>query len=197
MEAFSAPCRTSAKPLKRRRQRARIFVACEGDSEAAFCAWLQEICDDNSLYVHLDRPTRLKRGDPLTLVESAISNRLRSRQKAGVGHEASAILIDTDRLDDRSPRSAQAIALAKRERLTLIRQRPCFESVLLRLHNGYENTFPVTNAEAERQLRRVWQTYSKPPKRDQLQSRFQVEDLRRAATFDEDMRRLLTIIGLI
>jgi hypothetical protein len=179
-----------------RPQRARIFVAFEGYSESAFCAWLHDLCDEKCLNVHLDRPGRMTGGDPLSLVKCALEHRDRSKKKAGVGHRSSLLMIDADRLDDGSLRSREAIELADRERLILIRQRPCFEALLLRLHRGHEQAFPNQSREVTRQLQRVWPKYEKPPTRMQLASRFRLDDLERVAGTDVEVRRLLEVIGL-
>ncbi len=171
-------------------------MAYEGKSEIAFCAWLQQLCDQNNLHVHLHRPAGMMGGDPLALVKCALDLRNRSKASARVGHRHSCLLIDTDRLDDGSPRSREAIALAQREQLVLIRQRPCFEAVLLRLHQGHERASPSNRRAAENQLWRVWPCYSKPPTRQQLAARFQLLDLQRLAHTDVDIRCILNILGL-
>ena len=175
-------------PKRLRRQRVRLFMAFEGKSEVAFVAWLQALCDERDLHVHLDRPRCMTGGDPLALVQDALRLRRRSEDQAGVGHRGSCLLIDADRLEDGSPRSSDAIELARMEELILIRQRPCFEGTLLRLHAGHEHTFPAIPSEAERLLRRVWETYNKPPTKAQIAARFGFADLRRAAESDPELR---------
>ncbi len=179
-----------------RRQRGRIFVAFEGKSEIAFCAWLQDLCNDFHLNVHLDRPRRMSGGDPLALVQCGLKARERSEKGAGLGHRHSLLLIDTDRLDDGSERSREAIALAAQKNLVLIRQRPCFEAVLLRLHEGCEKKVPATATEALFQLQRVWEGFQKPPTRQQLAARFTVAHLQRLAAVEAEIARLLAILGL-
>jgi hypothetical protein len=171
-------------------------MAFEGESERAFGAWLQDLCDDRGLNLHLDRPRGMAGGDPLGLVECALELRRRSKVQAGLGHRSSCLLIDADRLDDGSSRSRDAIRLAERERLVLIRQRPAFEGALLRLHPGQERMFPATAGEAERLLRRIWDGYSKPPTKVQIAARFALTDLRRAAEIDTELGSLLKLIGL-
>lgn len=135
-------------------------------------------------------------GDPLALVEGAMMCRRKSEKRAGTGHRHSLLFIDTDRLDDGSARSQKAIRLAEEACLTLIRQVPCFEGVLLRLHRGHENEFPISAYEAERQLRRRWPEYDRPMTRHQLAARFALADLQRLAQVDTEIRRLLQILGL-
>ena len=184
-------------PKCRRPLRIRLFIASEGKSEIAFGAWLQGLCNGAGLHVHLDRPGRATGGDPLALVRNALELRQRSKEKTGTGHRHSFLLIDTDRLDDRSPRSIGAIELAERERLVLIRQNPCFEGLLLRLHRDHERHWPANPRDAEQRLCRLWPDYRKPPTRVQLAARFGHADLLRAATADPDLACLLKVIGLI
>ena len=75
-------------------------------------------------------------------------------------------------------------------------QTPNLEGVLLRLHPDNEQRAVSAN-DAERELKRVWQSYEKPPSSSQLSKRFSVDDLRRAAKHDSELRQLLTAIGLM
>lgn len=175
--------------------RTRIFVACEGESENAFRAWLQDLCDEYRLFVHLDG-ARLQGGDPLALVQRALKRRWESQRKAGAGHRRSLLFIDSDRLDDSSARSREASELAEAQGLFLIRQVPCFEAVLLRLHLNHEREFPMTAQEAQRRLAQLWPEYGKPMTRYRLAARFSVADLQRLAAADEQIRSLLEILGL-
>lgn len=179
-----------------RRRKERIFVAFEGKSEIAFCAWLQDLCNEHQPNIYLDRPRRMSGGDPLALVECALKARQRSTQSAGLRHRHSCLLIDTDRLDDGSVRSSGAVALAEEKDLVLIRQRPCFEAVILRLHEGCEKKVPATAREALSQLRQVWPDYQKPPTRYQLAGRFAFAHLQRLAAVEPEIARLLAILGL-
>jgi hypothetical protein len=109
---------------------------------------------------------------------------------------ASCLLIDTDRLEDGSSRSNEAITLAESRQLHLVRLRPCLEAVLLRLHPGQERATPVNTAAAERRLVGTWASYNKPPTRQQLARKFQLADLQRAAQVDGELLKLLQIVGL-
>lgn len=185
-------------PRPRPQKRARIFFAFEGESENAFGAWLQDLCDEQNLSVHLDRPRRMKGGgDPLALVQRTLKLREESRKKAGEGHRHSFLLIDTDRLNDRSPRSREAVEGAKMEGLDLIRQAPCFEENLLRMHDDHERVRPPDIRSAEQLLRQAWPVYRKPMNRQQLAARFTFADLHRLAGVDGDILRLLTKLGLL
>jgi hypothetical protein len=139
----------------------------------------------------------MRGGDPLALVQGALKRRRESQRKAGVGHRDSLLLIDTDRLDDGSAGSREAARLAEAKGLLLVRQAPCFEAVLLRLHPDHENDRLRSAEEAQRRLTDLWEGYRKPMTKHQLASRFTLADLHRLAQVDEEMRRLLQTLGLL
>ena len=175
-------------------QRERVFLAGEGESEAAFGAWLNGLCEGARLHLHLDVQP-LGGGDPLALVEQAI--RLRAaRSGRNLIYKASVLLIDTDRLDDGSERSRRAIATASRGDLRLVRQRPRFQSLVLRLHARHERTF-LFGADIDVRLGRVWSDYKKGRvTRYDLSRRFTHADLLRAAACDEELQALVALLGL-
>ena len=47
-----------------------------------------------------------------------------------------------------------------------------------------------------KELRKVWPEYGKPPTATQLRQRFDLSALRRAARHDQELQRLLAILGL-
>lgn len=168
-------------------------MAGEGDSEAAFGAWLNVLCEEASCHLHIVVEP-LSGGDPLVLVEEARSRRERERNRGRL--RASALLIDTDRLDDGSPRSERAKNLARRSGLRLVRQRPRIEGVLLRLHAGHERAF-LSGAETDARLRRVWPNYEKGRAIEQdLRRHFTRADLLRAAACDGELQALVDLLGL-
>ncbi|QNT69519.1 hypothetical protein HQ394_09470 [Defluviicoccus vanus] len=137
----------------------------------------------------------MRGGDPLSLVDQTLKLRGQDQERAG-RHVRSVLLIDTDRLEDGSERSREAIELAQRSELVLIRQRPCFEGVLLRLHADHSQTFPHYARDAEHRLIKTWPSYRKPVNRQQLASRFQLSDLVQAAQADTEICTLLQILEL-
>ncbi len=137
----------------------------------------------------------MRGGDPLALVQAALCRRERNAAAYGA-HSRGLCLIDTDRLDDGSVRSRQAVELAERRGLILIRQAPCFEGVLLRLHPGRERDRLRSVEEAQRRLVERWEGYRKPMTRHQLAARFALADLQRLAQVDGEMRQLLETVGL-
>lgn len=80
--------------------------------------------------------------------------------------------------------------------------------MLLRLHAGHEQ-YKVVARDALAELRKVWPEYCKPPAADSLVDHFEkynrklsigahftASDLWRAARHDDQLRRLLDILGL-
>ena len=81
-----------------------------------------------------------------------------------------------------------------RERLQLVFLTPNLEGFLLRLHGGHEARFVVPD-DAERLLRRLWPEYRKPMSARDLERRFNLLDLERAAAHDTHLRDVLTLLG--
>ena len=106
------------------------------------------------------------------------------------------VLLDQDRIDEDTRNGRDARAFARQCGIGIVLQIPNLEGVLLRLHPGNEQRV-VSVHEAERELKRVWPNYKKPPISTELSKRFSLDGLRRAAKYDHELRRLLTTIGLI
>ena len=181
--------------MQRRRlvePRRAIFVGAEGDSERAFAGFLQRCCDEAGLHVHLDiRPGT--GGDSVSVVEEA--RRRLERHPARREFKHTLVLLDRDRVNQDRAAGRDAPALAARSHLEIAYQEPNLEGLLLRLHEGHAQRRAAATS-AERELRQVWPEYRKPPTVDQLRQRFVVSDVRRAAQYDQELRKLLNIIGL-
>ena len=93
---------------RRRKQRTRILVACEGASERGYGRWLQSILDSLEYYVHIESwlPGR-GGGDYLSLVEESIShiNREKRRDRP---YKITAILLDTTQKGNNRQRDVKA-----------------------------------------------------------------------------------------
>ena len=76
--------------------RKRIFVGTEGESERAFAAWLQQLCNQQKQPVHLDISLG-SGGDSLQIVEDAVV-RYRERSRRHGRFVDGCILLDADRL---------------------------------------------------------------------------------------------------
>ena len=80
--------------------------------------------------------------------------------------------------------------------MEIIFQKPNLEGLLLRLHEGHEQR-SIGSEVAARELRKQWPEYAKASlTAAQLKQRFSLMDLQRAARHDEELGRLLDVLGL-
>lgn len=166
-----------------------IFIGVEGRSERAFVRFLGKCCERKGLRLHLDvKPAN--GGDSVAVVEAAGRNASRHSRRT-----QRLVILDQDRMerDRQAGRDARAVAAASR--LQVVLQKPNLEGVLLRLHPGHERR-QVLPHEAIRELKKVWPEYDKPPTAEKLDQHFDYADLLRVAAHDEDLRRLLDVLGL-
>ena len=175
------------------RRRRVVFVGGEGPSEKAFARFLQQCCTEVTLDVHL-RSWEGSGGDSLSVVRDM--SRFLKRQQFTPEVETKLVLLDQDRIDEDYRNGRDARAFARQSGIGIVLQTPNLEGLLLRLHPNYEQRV-VSAREAERELKRVWRSYKKPPTSTQLSNRFSLADLRRAAKYDPDLLQLLTTIGLM
>lgn len=176
-----------------RKVRSRVFIGCEGKGEIGFVHWLGRLCDEAGCAWAFD-PQDLQGGDPRAMLVDATRHRDRGQVNGAYTHAI--LLLDSDRVGD--PEDIRR--LAAKSRLTLVLQRPKLEGVLLRLHPGHERRFPSPE-DTNRQLLRVWPdvwggNHRRAVDADTLGRRFALADLRRAAACDEELRRLLELLGL-
>ncbi|MFN7097770.1 MAG: hypothetical protein ACK4PR_09480, partial [Gammaproteobacteria bacterium] len=80
-------------------------------------------------------------------------------------------------------------------KIDVISQSPNQEGVFLRMFPKHEHLFPDAVA-VKKLLNKLWPGYIKPVDARTLSSKFSFNDLRRAATKDPELQRLLQIIGL-
>lgn len=172
--------------------RKAFFIGVEGRSDEAFIAFLQRCCGNEGLPVHL-KASAAGGGSPRSVVEDAGRALVRSSPRR---YAAALVLLDADRIDQDPREGREASAVAKRYRLRLLYSRPNLEGLLVRLHAGRERS-RVTAQHATRELRKLWPDYRKPPSADELTQRFMRRDLERAARYDEQLRALLRVVGLM
>ena len=83
---------------------------------------------------------------------------------------------------------------ARKHDLELIFQDPNLEGLLLRLYLGNENK-KYQPQETERKLKKFWPGYDKSKLiADRLSERFTIADVHRAAKYDQQLQRLITIL---
>ena len=169
-----------------------IFIGVEGPSERALVQFLARCCDDEELHLHLEAKPATG-GDTLAIVEEA--KRRLERHPARMEIKTKLVLLDRDRLDQDVEAGRDPRPLALKGNITLVFQDPNVEGLLLRLHPGQAQR-RVAPQDAERELRKRWPEYRKPPTAAQLIQRFSLSDLRRAARHDGELRKLLIAVGL-
>ena len=181
--------------MRRRRSvepRRVIFIGVEGESDRAFVRFLQRCCDREGRRLHLIvKPGN--GGDSVSVVEEAGRHLARHSAKRDIGDRL--VLLDRDRIEQDRKAGRDAQVAASGWNLKIIFQDPNLEGLLFRLHRGRERrTIAADDAKAE--LRKVWPEYRKPPNVDQLLERFDLSDVRRAARYDEELQKLLAVLGL-
>ena len=170
-----------------------IFIGVEGKSDQSFTRFLQFCCDGEGLHLHLNVRTG-SGGDSVSVVREAARRLQRHQDRKVISHRL--VLLDRDRYaqDVQAGRDAQVVA--SRSKLEIIFQNPNLEGILLRLHPGHERR-EIAAGDSMAELRKVWSDYRKSSlTADQLNRRFDVSDLRRAARHDKALRRLLDVLGL-
>lgn len=129
-------------------QRVPIFVGCEGESEAAYVAFLRGLAEDARLPVHVHVelfPAGV--GDPLARVERAVL-RLKQLRKQRGDFNSRFILLDSDQLALARERGERAVRLAQDHDIHLIWQNPCHEAILLRHLPDRANRRPAAARDA-------------------------------------------------
>ena len=184
--------RRRTKPVEPRRV---IFIGVEGKSDLAFTRFLQSCCDEEGLHLHL-KVTKGSGGDSVSVVREADRYLKMHPGRGDISH--SLVLLDRDRYPQDVQAGRDPQALASKAKLEIIFQNPNLEGLLLRLHQGHESRI-IAADDSMAELRKVWPEYGKSQSlltADELKRRFTVSDLRRAASYDQELRRLLDVLGL-
>ena len=179
--------------VRRYPKRKRIFVGAEGESERSLARWLKILCEEQGFKFHFDI-TVSNGGDSLAITKHAVYEYRRRIQTRGE-FSSGLILLDSDRLQQDIKSGRDPAPEANSENLKLVYLKPNFEGLLLRLHEGREKQFPTAD-EAKRNLQRLWQNYRKPASAEELHKRFGIEDIRRVAPHDSNLRWILEKLGL-
>lgn len=176
-------------------KRRRVFVGCEGESERGYVAFLSQLAEEEGLPLHLD--IRLcKGGDPLAIVESAVSEISRRASRRGAFVER-AIFLDSDRRGDSPNRTMEADRLIDANGLHAVWSRPTLEALLLRHLPGCENLRPATPDLAFRELKKRWPQYVKAMPAKELRREIGLPSVRRAAAVEPGLHAVLKSVGLL
>ncbi len=174
-------------------KRKRVFIGAEGESERSLAKWLNVLCDEQGLSFHLDIVV-CGGGDSLAVTKHAVRE-YRSRERLYGSFSTAWILLDYDRLEQDTRSGRNPRPEADTENLKLVYLKPNIEGMLLRFHPGQEKQLSTAN-NAERKLRKFWPEYHKPASAEKLRKRFGIEDIRRAARHDSDLRWMLEKLTL-
>ena len=174
-------------PLRR-----SIFIGVEGRSDRAFVKFLGMWCERKGKHLHLHAEPA-NGGDSVVVIESAI-HYLSKNSSANEFHQR-LVLLDGDRIQQNMKERHDASKVASSYGLEIILQTPNLEGLFLRLHRGYEQR-QLQARDAKAKLKKLWPEYDKPMTAQQLDQRFDLNDLRRAAKYDEHLQRLLTILEI-
>jgi len=179
---------------RRRKQRMRILVACEGASERGYGRWLQSILDSQDYYVHIESwlPGR-GGGDYLSLVEESIAYIDREKRRDRP-YKIMAILLDTTQKGDNPTRDNKAEMLARGKGIFVIWQDPDHEAFLLRHLPGCETLKPPVGRTMAKLLENV-PTYKKGMPATELNRILNADCLKRAYGAETAFAAFLNEIG--
>ena len=178
-----------------RLQRRRFFVACEGDSEVGYAALIGLLADEFGLAIHLDI-RRCRGGDPLAVVEMAVSELQTRRRRHGL-YAGQAIFLDADRREDAPRRTVEADQLIRDHGFRAIWSQPALEALLLRHFRGRQRSHPATTALALRRLQDCWPGYRKGMAARELRDELDRAAVVRAAAVMPELHAFLVAIGLL
>lgn len=178
------------------RQRAPVFLGCEGESEQGYGQLLNELLHAARLPFHLE-VVNLGRGagDPITRIQRAgVEIERRRNRRSEFKHKA--VLLDSDQIVDAAYRQA-AEQLARQLGINIIWQEPCHEALLLRHLDGCSQRRPPTTPSAQTALQAAWPEYAKPMTKLLLARRLGLVEVRRVATVEVALATLLRTIRLL
>lgn len=181
----------SRRPVIERRK--RIFLGCEGESEQAYGAFLQRLCDNAGLSVQIVARNLQPAGDPTAIARRAVASAIAENAKAPI--TARAILIDADRLADLADRGQAAQRLLDQARFITIWQHPDHEGFLLRHLPGHGMDDPPRGRSFEA-LQAVWPRYHKAMASRDLGLMLDHDAILRAGRFVPEFQKLLQMIRL-
>lgn len=173
--------------------RERIFLAVE-DENQAFMKWLYELLEEKKCNIHLEcKP--LCGGGYQSMLEQAVKDYKR-KDRTAAKHRI--LLVDTDRGESHNDAWSieQLKTEAEKQKFIVCFQAPNLEGILYRMLPGKERS-KLSGSNTYNLLRKEWSEYEKELNAHKLRSKFSLEDLLRVAKVELELKRLLTLIGLI
>ena len=183
------------KRVARIPQRKPIYIGCEGESEQGYAGFLQDLCDDAGLHVHLNIEV-LRAGDSLARVELAVRRLAQLRRPRG-NLPYRFVFLDTDTQLLSVEKTNRARQIAAQNNIRIIWQEPCFEGLLLRHFPGRTTHRPPTNQATLHALNYEWPQYGKPMTRAEIGRMIDHEGVARAGSVENNLMALLHCIGLM
>lgn len=179
---------------RQRRQRRRIFLGCEGDSERSYGTLLHQL-------IHADGRLHIETvvlqpggGDPLAIVENAAAV-IRRKERDFGKYFVRAILLDRDKYGINNQRDQKIPTIIGSLGIHLVWQRPCHEALLLRHIAGCHSLQPPTTADAIARLQVEWPNYEKGGSSAYLAGKIDLDAVRRVIAVEADLATFLKIIG--
>lgn len=184
--------RRGARPIIK--QRRRIFLGCEGESERSYGVRLHHLVELRHRRIHIDAVLlQPGGGDPLAIVQRAL-DQMRDRTRKRGAYRAKAVLLDSDKLGQKPDRDTQAFALAKQNGMLLILQDSCHEALILRHLEDCSALRPPSTKHAWDELTRRWPEYRKNMPALALAARIDRTAVLRAAAAEANLRAFLVMI---
>ncbi|MFA6036812.1 MAG: hypothetical protein WC748_01665 [Legionellales bacterium] len=173
--------------------RKRIFLAVE-DKNQALMKWLYWLLEDKNCNIHLDYEP-LNGGGYESMLQKAITTCKRKDRNTA---KHNILLVDTDRADSNNDAwsIAQLKAEAEKRKFIVCLQVPNLEGILYLMLPGKERS-KISVSNAYNLLCKEWPEYENGLTAHMLRSKFSFHDLLRVAKVDLELKRLLTLIGLI
>lgn len=179
---------------RRRKQRKRVLMVCEGASERGYGRWLHYILDSLGHYVHIDPwLPGAGGGDYLFLVEESIKH-ITQERKRGRPYKITSILLDTTQKGINAKRDDKADTLGRDKGLCVIWQDPDHEAFLLRHLPGCETLRPSAGRTMDKLIENL-PTYRKGMAGSELRLILDANCLRRAYGVEREFEEFLNEIG--
>ena len=180
--------------VRGKKQRPVVLIGVEGKSDLAFVRFLAKVCEVAGLRFRFDMRSS-DGGDSLSVVEVAVRRLDIHSWRRSISEKL--VLLDSDRIQADQAAGRDAYVLARKMGFKVVLMTPNLEGLLVRLHKGCER-HKIAPSDSMRRLISLWPGYGKGSLRtSQLKQRFTVDDLHRAAKFDEDLLKSLRILGLV
>jgi hypothetical protein len=184
--------------MRTKKIRTRYYLAVEGEGEQSFIKWLQQLCDEENLNVHLDCQVLGGGGYQSMLRYALHCQKQRNGKKRFItAGKASILLLDADRGNSKDDGWSHSDLRkeALKDNFTVCLQMPNQEGWFLCMLSK-ENTKFDTISDIQKKIKKIWPEYRKPVNTRELSSKFSSEDLFFAASVFLDLQELLKKIGL-